>query len=417
MILSKVIKYGKEHYKFLNMTILTKKQNAHHVEYYIGKVCLFKRFLTQRYLKKYFAELQKEILINRETIINSSQRLKEEDIINYINSNLENPEKFELVKEIYNIFRRNELFHFNKIAYQRLSKADIAKTVNDFRVRYPDKSLYLMTDVDCKNVNCDLVDENRLETINNEHSFIILGFNNDEMARNIIDKLKILNLKYMPVVQVVPMAEYYHLDNAAMQVLLKEAENNTRWHFCHLDFQNIFQALKATKNLSGDYVEIGTYKGDSARATLHYMKEANIQRNSYFLDTYEGFSYEEAKKSNDALWQNSHTDTSMEQVREYLKDYPEAILKKANIITDEFPKEIKRIAVCNIDVDMYDAIYAALNKVKDLIVPGGIIISEDCGHSPALIGGQKAVFEFIAENEKSFIPVYLNSGQMFLIKK
>ena len=43
MILSKVIKYGKEHYKFLNMTILTKKQNAHHVEYYIGKVCLFKR--------------------------------------------------------------------------------------------------------------------------------------------------------------------------------------------------------------------------------------------------------------------------------------------------------------------------------------------------------------------------------------
>ena len=39
MILSKVIKYGKEHYKFLNMTILTKKQNAHHVEYYIGKVC------------------------------------------------------------------------------------------------------------------------------------------------------------------------------------------------------------------------------------------------------------------------------------------------------------------------------------------------------------------------------------------
>ena len=344
------------------MTILTKKQNAHHVEYYIGKVCLFKRFLTQRYLKKYFAELQKEILINRETIINSSQRLKEEDIINYISSNLENSEKFELVKEIYNIFRRNELFHFNKIAYQRLSEADIAKTVNDFRVRYPDKSLYLMTDVDCKNINCDLVDENRLETINNEHSFIILGFNNDEMARNMIDKLKILNLKYMPVVQVVPMAEYYHLDNTAMQVLLKEAENNTRWHFCHLDFQNIFQALKATKNLSGDYVEIGTYKGDSARATLHYMKEANI-------------------------------------------------------ITDEFPKEIKRIAVCNIDVDMYDAIYAALNKVKDLIVPGGIIISEDCGHSPALIGGQKAVFEFIAENEKSFIPVYLNSGQMFLIKK
>lgn len=60
MILSKVIKYGKEHYKFLNMTILTKKQNAHHVEYYIGKVCLFKRFLTQCYLKNILQNYKKK---------------------------------------------------------------------------------------------------------------------------------------------------------------------------------------------------------------------------------------------------------------------------------------------------------------------------------------------------------------------
>lgn len=59
MILSKVIKYGKEHYKFLNMTILTKKQNAHHVEYYIGKVCLFKRFLTATLFKKIFYRITK----------------------------------------------------------------------------------------------------------------------------------------------------------------------------------------------------------------------------------------------------------------------------------------------------------------------------------------------------------------------
>ena len=42
------------------MTILTKKQNAHHVEYYIGKVCLFKRFLTQRYLKNILQNYKKK---------------------------------------------------------------------------------------------------------------------------------------------------------------------------------------------------------------------------------------------------------------------------------------------------------------------------------------------------------------------
>ena len=33
------------------------------------------------------------------------------------------------------------------------------------------------------------------------------------------------------------------------------------------------------------------------------------------------------------------------------------------------------------------------------------------------IGAQKAVDEFLQENPNDFIPIYLHSGQMFLIKK
>ena len=413
MIFKKITKYQKEHYKMFNITLLTKKQKNMHIQYFIGGVCILKRFLLYSYLKKHFSILKQEIDNNREIMCQK----KEEEIIEFINSNLENPYKFELMKRIYNIFRYNQFFHFNHIVYQRLSMQDIEKAMKEYKERYPKQKLYLMTDVIYTDFECQKIEEDQLDKIEKSNTLIVLGFNNDEKARNIINKLKSLNLKYIPVLQSVPMAEYYHLDNTAMQVLLKEAENNTHWHFCHVDFQNIFQALQATKNLSGDYVEIGTYKGDSARATLNYMKTANIERTSYFLDTYEGFTYDEAKTSDEAIWQDTHTDTSIEQVRAYLKDYPEAILEKTNIISEELPKEITQIAVCNVDVDMYEAIYAALNKVKDLVVSGGIIIAEDCGHTPALIGGQKAIFEFIEENQEMFIPIYLNSGQMFLIKK
>ena len=110
-------------------------------------------------------------------------------------------------------------------------------------------------------------------------------------------------------------------------------------------------------------------------------------------------------------------DTSLEAVRNRLKIYQNARVIQGNIITDELPSEIQKISVANIDVDMYDAVKAALYKVKDKIVKNGIIIAEDYGHTPSLIGAQKATLEFLDENPDMFIPIYLNSGQLFLIRK
>ena len=182
-----------------------------------------------------------------------------------------------------------------------------------------------------------------------------------------------------------------------------------------MDFENIFQGLEVTRGVEGDYVEIGTYQGASARAALNYMRRADIQRTAYFLDTYEGFSYEEAEKSSDSAWFGTHTETSLEAVKEYLSEYPNAKPVKANIITDGLPEEITRIALCNIDVDIYDAVYAALKTVAPLIAEHGIIIAEDYGHTPWLIGAQFAVRRFLEETD-GFMPLYFPSGQMVLIK-
>lgn len=122
-------------------------------------------------------------------------------------------------------------------------------------------------------------------------------------------------------------------------------------------------------------------------------------------------------KASEIILSEGHTNTSYDNVKERLSKYDNANVVKGNIISDELPAEIEKICVANIDVDLYEAVKAALYKVKDKVVKNGIIIAEDYGHTPTLIGGQKAVDEFIEENKNDFIPLYMNSGQMFLIKK
>ncbi len=135
------------------------------------------------------------------------------------------------------------------------------------------------------------------------------------------------------------------------------------------------------------------------------------------MDTYEGFSYETADASSDALWAGSHQDTSKELVEMRLSGYECKKCIKANIITDELPEEIEKIAVCNIDVDMYEPTKYALEKVRKKIVSGGIILEEDYGHSPQVIGAQVATNEFLEKYKGEFIAIYGKGSQLILIKK
>lgn len=59
-----------------------------------------------------------------------------------------------------------------------------------------------------------------------------------------------------------------------------------------------------------------------------------------------------------------------------------------------------------------------LEKLAPLIVPNGILIVEDAGQAPALIGARVALSQFMnTPAGKDFRPVYMESGQTLLIKK
>ncbi len=248
-------------------------------------------------------------------------------------------------------------------------------------------------------------------------SILLLAYNADYLAREAAKEAFIHHIKYDSLCQGQPVARYYHLHKNVWDTLTYEFNHSPLPHFYSSDFENIMQAISITQHLEGDIVEIGTFQGSSARAMLNFIHRSAINKKCYFCDTFEGFTYEEAQYSIDLRWANTHTETSLQRVQEYLSAYSNFTLHKANIITDNLPESISKICLANIDVDMYEAVKAALYKVKDKVVKNGIIIAEDYGHTPSLTGAQKAVEEFLEENPSCFMPLYMGlSGQMFLIK-
>lgn len=182
--------------------------------------------------------------------------------------------------------------------------------------------------------------------------------------------------------------------------------------------ENICEGLDLTKNVQGDYIEIGVYKGGSALTALNYLKITKQEKKSYFLDTYAGFDYEVSQNSADEVWANTHfvDKDIIPFIKETLKEFDNYELVKSNIIEDNLPEKIKRISLANIDVDLDEATYSAIVKVSEKLSLYGIIMCEDPVHTPFLYGAKYAMEKFLnSEEGKNYLRIF-KKNHYFLLK-
>jgi hypothetical protein len=268
-----------------------------------------------------------------------------------------------------------------------------------------------------------------LESFKDGQVKIIYACDRDDLGRPYIEKLIEMGLKYYPTLTATPIG-YISGNSLAQETLTteytKQALNKyDKWDFGPWDFVNLIQAIETTSNISGIYVEVGCFRGSSAGAVLSYATKKGLSLNCFFLDVFEGFDYPEAHSSSDAIWDGTHSTEGYEAVKERIEAYvlhdPDISVNvlRSNIITDSLPPEITDggIRVANLDVDMYEAVAAGLHKLAPHINHGGILICEDAGHTPLLIGARVALDQFMAsELGNKFIRLDLQSGQSFLIR-
>ena len=161
---------------------------------------------------------------------------------------------------------------------------------------------------------------------------------------------------------------------------------------------NFFQLLEAANKLpSGDYIELGSHRGYSARVIHRFMDPT---KNLYLLDTFEGFDardIELEKRQYDTPWGvGSFAPTSVEKVGQYVGDG--IAPKNLHIIKGWFPESFNGLEniswrFVHIDFDLYEPIRLALSRLWEPLLPGGIMLIHDYG-SYGFPGARKAVDEF-----------------------
>lgn len=187
------------------------------------------------------------------------------------------------------------------------------------------------------------------------------------------------------------------------------------------------QAVEMTQNLPGDFVEIGVFTGSSALVTQLHMRNRGVLRRCWLLDTYSGFDYDTARESADIIWSNTHAfiaqgapltpQGSIELLSRLMEGIGHDVrFVQNNICVDEIPDEIESIALANIDVDLYEAVLRALNKVAPKMVHRGVIVVEDPVSLPGLYGAYLALDEFMKSDLGKMFSCVKTTSQYLLIK-
>jgi len=168
------------------------------------------------------------------------------------------------------------------------------------------------------------------------------------------------------------------------------------------------------EGVSGDFAELGVYKGHSAKL-IHLMAP---QRILHLFDTFNGFTSLDLKQeTGEATEYNekSFADTSLTKVLSYIAA-DQSYLKAHSGYFPETTKDLHdtRYAFVHIDADLYLPTKAGLDYFYPKLNPGGVIIVHDYNHKWE--GLCKAVDEFVASIPETPILIADLDSSVMIVK-
>jgi O-methyltransferase len=171
----------------------------------------------------------------------------------------------------------------------------------------------------------------------------------------------------------------------------------------------LLDLLDEARQVTGDYMEIGCFVG-ATTVFLNRHLQANADTRPYYaLDTFGGFvapdvAHETEHRAKKELPQVAeHYLFSMNDQRWF--DYTMRLNKLNNvrsiagdIKTMDLEKITQRLCFVLLDVDLYRPSKKALEKIWPYVVPGGVIVIDDCAPNQVFDGARQAWEEFIQEH-------------------
>ncbi len=181
-----------------------------------------------------------------------------------------------------------------------------------------------------------------------------------------------------------------------------------------------YELFKMTENLPGSIVELGVSRGVSFFAFhkfLEIFSPTDTSKKVYGFDSFEGlsdFSDEDGRSASDIINDKKNGGWSARDVEGEIFELC-ALFNSDNILARERSRLIKgrvqetlepflsetpglRINLLHFDLDLYDPTIYTLEKLWDLVVPGGVVVFDEYGLPPW--GGEATAFDKFRESRK-----------------
>lgn len=168
------------------------------------------------------------------------------------------------------------------------------------------------------------------------------------------------------------------LDDSRFMELVRKHEvllQQPNWNW---NFMAPLWAVAQTRNIEGDYVELGVFKGHTTLFLAEYYGFETWPKRWFLYDTFAGIPDDQMNQGWEPLNQRTYVGTySYEEVAERFTGYPniEVIQGRAPEILEGSCPE--KIAFLHLDLNSAVAEIAALEFVIERIVPGGVIVFDD----------------------------------------
>lgn len=148
----------------------------------------------------------------------------------------------------------------------------------------------------------------------------------------------------------------------------------------HWNLSTVLWAVKRAERLDGDLMELGVFRGHTTLFVAEYLGFADWPRKWFLYDTFEGVPDDQLDEGWGERNTRAYKDTfSYDEVAERFRPFPNIVLTRGRVpeILDEVCPE--RIAFLHMDLNNSQAEIAALDRLYDRIVPGGVIVFDDYG--------------------------------------
>ena len=182
--------------------------------------------------------------------------------------------------------------------------------------------------------------------------------------------------------------------------------------FSERRFLYFYNLLDSLKEVDGDIVECGVWKGGSMMLAAKTLMELdNTDYDLYLFDTFEGLP---KTNDNDLFVQKGWLhDTSLESVKNYLSDFKNTHFLKGIFPETAEPISDKKFSFIHLDTNLYQSTLDALEFFWPRMVIGGRIVSHDYNAS-SMPGVKKAFMEFFRDQPEKIIEIA--DSQVMVIK-